>query len=292
LIAILLAVVAGALQKEQDRVEAARQASEQAARDEAAAAERRHNERRRLFGYAALPLAASGWSPVSPTGDDTSSSHELAAEDLRRNAKDWRQLADDLDQILQARPDEGASSESLNQAGFQAFVVLEGLSNRLQTYLLEGGRTRRLMYLKWLADDLASAAAAGWDWSTAAYQFRNAAVGLLGGAQHTDATIVERLLVERATRLFYPPPRPNKWRNLDLSEFPHSAASTDPLYLLAFILNTSCAQIKNEQDWQAANELLDLVGRPLGALRNELRAAATCSEALLAVVIDAETSTP
>ncbi|SRR6266545_7101114 len=208
-IAIILAVVARALQKEQDRAEAYRVAIERKAAEEDEAQRRESAERGRLLGLVALPLAVSGWSKVPPEPGTIPVQQTLTPElleDLANDTKHWRDLAEELNTLVRSRPSTGDSQEERHAAGVEAFITLTGLSNKLQLYLMEGGRRRRLIYLQWLTSDLATAASAGWIWSPAVYRFRNAAVVLFGWVQHTDTTIVERLLVERVTHLFYPPP--------------------------------------------------------------------------------------
>jgi hypothetical protein len=296
-IAIILAVVARALQKEQDRAEADRVAAEQNAAADEEARWRENAERGRLLGLAALPLAVSGWSNVPPEPGTVPVQQPVTRELLETLADDtqqWRDLAQELDTLVGSRPPSDANEEERQAAGAEAFFALKGLSNRLQLYLMEGGRRRRLIYLRWLTSDLAAAASAGWSWSPAVYRFRNAAVVLFGWVQHTDTTIVERLLVERVTHLFYPPPTANQWRETtDTARLADPAVGADPVYLLIFHINQACARIEEKQEYGEVGPLVDLVARSLGALRNEMRAAADCGDALLAVAREArETDAP
>lgn len=286
---MILAVVARALQKEQDRAEAERANATQSAREEAARLERERSERARLFGYEALPLAVSGWSKV-PVPDADAASLPTAGdlEVMAKSAGQFRKLADEIDQLRDSRPSDDRSPDEVDGAALRVFTKLSSLSNELQLYLFEGGRRRRLIYLRCLSDDLATAAAAGLPWSDAVYRFRNSAFILFGWVQHTDTTIVERLLVERVTRVFYPPPPENVWRRpRTAGDLEDPAVIADPLYLLLFHINRSCEEIKANGEPRQALALLDHVARCLGALRNELRAAADCSDALLQVARDA-----
>jgi len=293
-IAVILAVVAQALQKERDRAEAERTNATQAAREKAARLERERTERARLFGYEALPLAVSGWSKVHvPNADAPSLPTAEDLEVLAESAGQFRRLADEIDQLRDSRPSDDCSSDEIDGAALRALIKLSSLSNELQLYLLEGGRRRRLIYLRFLSDDLAAAAAAGLPWSDAVSRFRNSAVILFGWVQHTDTTIVERLLVERVTRLFYSAPPENVWRRpRRADDLEDPAVIADPLYLLLFHINSSSDEIKANGEPRQALALLDHVARCLGALRNELRAAADCSDALLQVARDASDVTP
>ena len=291
MIAIILAVIGRALQKEQDRAEADRDAIKRKAAEDEEAQRRDHAERGRLLGLAALPLAVSGWSSVPPEPGTIPVQQTLTPElleTLATDTKHWRDLAQELNTLVTPRPPKGGNQEERHAAGVKAYLTLSGLGNKLQLYLMEGGRRRRLIYLQWLTSDLATAASAGWTWSPAVYRFRNTAVVLFGWVQHTDTTIVERLLVERVTHLFYPPPPANQWRDpSDTARLADPAVSADPVYLLVFQINQACARIKETQEYADTVALVDLVARSLGALRNEMRAAADCSDALLAMAREA-----
>jgi len=284
-IAVILAVVARALQREQDRAEAERAEAAQAVEDEASRVELERTERGRLFGYEALPLAVRGWSKIPvPDADPAPPPTAEDLDALAGSARQFRELADEIDQLQDSRPSDDTPSDEVDGIALQVFLTLQLLSNRLQIYLAEGGRRRRLIYLQWLSGDLATAAAAGLPWSNAVYRFRNTAVVLQGWVQHTDTTIVERLLVERVTHLFYPPPPENVWRRpRTADDLEDPAAIADPLYLLLFHINQACDQISPNEEPRQALALLDHVARCLGALRNELRAAANCSDALVQV---------
>ncbi|MGW6690119.1 hypothetical protein [Streptomyces sp. NPDC054961] len=292
-IAIILSVAARALQKSQDRAEADRTASKKKAAEAEEALRQDNAERGRMLGLVALPLAVSGWSQEPPEPGTTLPDQQALTPELltslAQNSSHWRDLADELNTLTASRPPSEATEEERNQAGFKAYLMLSGLGNKLQIYLGEGSRRRRLIYLRWLANDLATAASAGWSWSPAVYRFRNTAVVLFGWVQHTDTTIIERLLVERVTPLFYPPPPQNQWRDTttapDLSD---AATSADPLYLLVSQINQACTRIKETESFADTLPLVDLMARSLNALRNELRAAADCTDAVLAMAREAQ----
>jgi hypothetical protein len=291
-IAFVLAVVTRALQKEQDRV-----AEDRAALEEKAAAQRREQaERARLLGLVALPLAVSGWSKVPPEPGSAPVQQTLTPgdlEDLARQTSDWRKLADDLNTIVTSRPPDDAGAEQRSEAGQIAYLVLTQVRSELQLYLMEGGRRRRLIYLQSLSSDLATAASAGWSWSPAAYRLRNAAVVLFGWVQHTDTTIVERLLVEQVTGLFHGEPPPSQWRDSSNGDrLPDAAVNADPVYLLVFHINRACARIEQTRQFADTIPLVKLLARSLGALRNEMRSAADCSDALLALARDGQDTLP
>jgi len=64
------------------------------------------------------------------------------------------------------------------------------------------------------------------------------------------------------------------------------------VYLLVFQINQACARIEETREYADAVPLVDLVARSLGALRNEMRAAADCSDALLAMAREAQETGP
>ncbi len=64
------------------------------------------------------------------------------------------------------------------------------------------------------------------------------------------------------------------------------------MYLLVFQINQACARIEETREYADAVPLVDLVARSLGALRNEMRAAADCSDALLAMAREAQETGP
>ena len=285
IVAIVLAIFARALQREQDRAE--REAVELVER-----AQQESAERGRFLGYAALPLAVSGWSGLPDETGRFPAQESVTPKqlkELKATAEQWRKVATELETLRESRPERDAGPGERHEAGKSLLIQLGTLSNRLVSYLMEGGRRRRLIYLRWLADDLAAAASAGWKWSPSVYRFRNAAVVFFGWVQHTHTTIVERLLVERVTHLIGPPPAGNLWLDSDdTTGLADAAVNTDPVYLLVFYVNRAVARIKKTREYSDAVPLIDLVARSLGALRNEMRAAADCGDALLAVAQEAQ----
>lgn len=265
---------------------------EQRAREKRAAAiaaSRRKRERvlqlREVAG-----LAASAWSPLEAP-DDSQSAREPArvADDLLKEAAELRKSADELEEILKRESDD-------RDVIFDLFV----LAGVLQRYLKEGGRTRRFVYFDVLQRELSglltgtdggSSAAAGRapgadrdavferDIAAAADSFRASVVAVVAWKAHTDATVLERLLVEKiidGPKHGLAPPERREL--LDAVQLDQAAVVEEPLYLLhAYAL---VHRSDRTTDAVEAKRRVEPTRRCVGALRNEMRARATALERL------------
>ena len=238
---------------------------------EAAAAVERANEARQRDKIRALDeistLAVSGWSSLGAS----ESAPDQVCDDISRQVAEWRKHADDLDEVHAAPRD------------IEAEIIFLGvLASRVELYLNEGGRTRRLIYLLTLQRELA-ALEDGVDPELAATvaDFRRAVPKYQGWHAHTNATVIERLLVEQAARpRGLKPATPAYVRLLRSAEIPSAAASHEPLYMLfAYAIKHEDPRAED-----LTEDLMDPVRRSVGALRNELRALADCVELLVPIV--------
>jgi hypothetical protein len=254
-----------------------------------------------------IALAINGWNtiPVAEEAENRSSKTELAEADLtelRAQAKQWRMLAKKIERIRDAEIFDFSESEPDEMDAFVKKVEntlnitsdlgvlhfeLEGF------YLLEGARTRRIIWLNMLISDLASIELAeDPSLSAAAHTCRKSATELVGWVQHTDSTISERLIVQRDFPNWGSADASNRLFGLYNDKLTPAAAAVDPCYvLLSYIYNVQKAIRSGRSvldiDWNDIRELFNEIRRPLGALRNELRAAADTAEDLLLLVEEA-----
>lgn len=216
-------------------------------------------------------LAASGWSRLH---DPSVATDYLPT--LRDHSEELGKLADDLEEI-HASPAEG----------FEAVSQLTRLPWLLTSYIQEGGRARRFGYLELLSHDL-SASLTEEPLAGAVSRFRVSVAVAQGWRIHTDTTIIERLLVERTG---YTAMGGGAVSNRELREIlsPDSAiAAHEPLYLLLIYIAAHREGIKGGEQRKNAELVMDSVRRCVGALREEVRAAAMALEKLAALVRAAE----
>ncbi|MFB9686021.1 hypothetical protein [Amycolatopsis plumensis] len=240
---------------------------------------RRAHGRHVLGQGSVMALAMSGWSHVPSEDREGAKPEDIridrnSVETLRTEAQAWRKTATGLDAV-----------RAPEVAQLAAFLVLQNLRWKLAgDYAAEGGRRRRLIHLARLIDDLALVESSpDTGMSAAAHTFRIRATVLLGWVHHTDTTIVERLLVERSMPLTtLDLPESSGLFSLYSDGLDSSAISHDPLYFLLFHLHGICETVDlNAPDTQRIDLLLDQLRRIVGALVNELRAAADVAEALV-----------
>lgn len=221
----------------------------------------------------AATLAASAWNVLPETSftdapsDRSTAAAVLAIQGSVRELRRLGELVDDLDSDME---------ETLYAGGMpQRF---------LEAYVAEGMRTRRFDGLQRLVVDLAPLEDVDSDWSEAISAFRRAARNAVGWRSHTDATIVERLLVEtRISLAMGPEPRAPEDLADDLRRYAHIdplIGTCDPLYVLIIFLTVSPSE--------AAREKADIVRRCMHSWRNEVLMIAEAQSALIKVIKLAE----
>jgi hypothetical protein len=263
---------------------------------------RREQSRYVLARLEAMGLAIGGWNrvPGVDAGEipDEPSEPSTVLVLLESDATKFRGMASTIDRIRDRSAPEAGNPDAARQADLASYLHLTDLP--LMEYMLEGGRQRRPIWARLLVADLAALESATDEAvASAAHACRLRATELMIWIQHTDATIIERLVVERHTRLLA------SWaatERLDRfvastysSELPPEATLTDPLYLFVHHVRQAQQRISSAGSLAAIDHdlvrgLLDSVGRTLGALRNELRVAADLADALVRLIECARSS--
>ncbi len=228
-----------------------------------------------LGQFRLVELAVSAWSRL-PGDDDVQSPGETLVD-----TAPWTELVAEIDEVRNGGRDGAAVIKSV--------IFLQQLHFKLGRYSPEGGRTRRLIYLRRLLDDLAPLEMSpDQELAAAVREFRYRATVLLAWVQHTNTTIVERLLVERSTPLATEdlPATTALFELTGAEQLRDAATLHDPVYLLLAHLHPLIKNhvLKNPPDTALAGQLVGQVARILGALRNELVAAVSCTKALAELV--------
>jgi hypothetical protein len=242
-------------------------------RADAEAKVRNRSRIRRLNEVASL--AASAWNVVpdlhGPTISFTQSTDAVIAA-VQDSVKELRELA--------------AFVDRLDTDAEQALFLLGEPQRNLFFYAVEGKRARRFEVLQHLADELAVLQDVDATWSESISVFRRAARIAIGWRSHTDATIIERLLVESRVSLAMGP-RP-KESDGPLGQDIRANAQIDPLtgmfepfYVLVVFLTLSP---------RGVGEKADIVRRCLHSWRNEMLTIAEAHTALVEVLKLAEGS--
>jgi hypothetical protein len=254
----LLAVVTVWFRRRQDAAVAA-----------AAAAVAREQEKARIRALQGITyLAGSGWSSLE--GDPATAADVRAR--LLDEAPSLRRGADRLEEVYHRANDDECP----------AMVDVSDVADVVWSYIAEGSRTRRLLYLGYLERELAALERAVDDGlATAVSRFRRSVPALLGWRQHTDTTVVEHMLVEQTILPNHRgTPDPSYVELLRTAPLSDAAPAFEPLYLLyAFAMKQAGVAPAT-----APRSLLDPVLRSIGALRNEMRAAALCVERLAEIL--------
>lgn len=231
-----------------------------------------------------IALAISGWNRIPDVQSTTKPLPVPTRAEVDRLLKEaganWRNLAIRIEKIREAS---GAS------AHIEAFLELQTLHfSYYASYNAEGGRRRRMVWLRALTDDLASVESGGQSaLAGGAMDCRRRATDVISWISHTDSVITERLLLERH---FSPgsvtlPPSGVLFSTVDFDSSLASSAELDRTYLLFTHIAMVCSGIDlTDMQQETLGLLLDQVRRPLGAMRNELRAAAECADALVRLV--------
>jgi hypothetical protein len=244
--------------------------------DKGRQAERKRSRVLRLQQTASL--AASGWNqrPSDPVPDPRDPATIAETIDrYRHSADELREWAEQVE-VVHDPP----SSDVEAQA--RALYALTKLGGPIYLYAAEGMRERRFARLEHLANELAGLDDADDLWSGPAAEFRRAVPAAVGWRSHTDATIVERLLVEQQISTQAPFNRQSQaGRDLRARATLDPTASTiEPLYLLLlFVATTSDLTL-----YEGSDEPRRAVNRCLGALRNELRMVAAGFDAFIPVL--------
>jgi hypothetical protein len=246
---------------------------------QARVAQDERHRRRLLRLERTASLAASGWNqlPGEPLPDSRDPASIAETVDrYRQGAADLRKWAEEVEQVHDA-----PSSDT--DAVIRARVVLSGLGSTIYIYIGEGMRERRFARLQHLADELADLEdAPDDDWSGPVAEFRRAVPAAVGWRSHTDATIVERLLVEQRISDTAIPfhEQSEGGRELRTRATLNPAASTfEPLYLLLVFLAAT-----SDLTLEGSNEPRHAINRCLGALRNEMRMVADAFDAFIPVL--------
>jgi hypothetical protein len=280
LITALFAILASAVKREQDRVEAAAERARTKAVDDA----RVRTERARLRGYNATALVLTTWNPgptasVTVNGSGRTQDPADAKAEVHEFADKWRDLADrigKLDEWGEMRQSDDSRKRA--EATLNTFMLLQHLSSDLQYYSSEGARQRRLQYLRWTADDLAASTAGQYPWTDAVNEFRNSAIELIGWVQRVDSVIAEQLLVLPVTYLSLDQKGTSESRAGLRVPLADTAAISDPLYLLEAHVNQTMTSLGRE-NLDDVWPLMDRgVRRCLHGLGFELHAAVECSK--------------
>jgi hypothetical protein len=212
-------------------------------------------------------LAASRWSPLLSRPDASTTESrppDNAVAAIREDVKSLRAAATEIEAIYTHTP--------VDQA---AHFALGTLRWKLVEYLREGGRARQFAYLDMLDRELATLGDAEGELGTAVRAFRASLPGVVAWRIHTDATILERLLVERVVEGATMEPATHRARELlDVVRLDAAAVAAEPLYLLLAYTVVQAGRA----DPRGALQRLKPAVRSLGALRNEIRAVATALE--------------
>ena len=123
----------------------------------------------------------------------------------------------------------------------------------LTRYMREGGRKRRPIWAASLVDDLTVLeTAADESLAAAAHACRLRATELISWIEHTDAAIVERLVVERTTPILGSKNHTAELRELVAENYANEldpvATLTDPLYLLIHHVASMSESVRNRRD--------------------------------------------
>lgn len=242
-----------------------------------------------------LASTALGWHTV-PRADLTEAPQAALAtvvEDLVTTASEWRELAVRLDQVHGDYPPAEFEDESEDQGLVRRGVGLILLEHKIWGYMMEGGRHRRLIFMRSLMADLAALEMSP-DSELAALvrRCRSSAVDLEAWVQHTDATIVENLLIDPVSAHDGP-----SWteaaaeqQSVQERNLSAAAASADYVNVLLVRLRSlrSTMTAEGVRDPRQSAAMLAVVNRCLGALRNEIRFAATLTESLAALMLHIE----
>lgn len=223
-----------------------------------------------------IALAVNGWSAL-PTAEGELSLPIIDQDSLQS-------LRSEVETLRLVSGEVGELADADSPLGM--FVRFKTIHWRLQQYIGEGGRTRRLIYLDALMADLALVEnSPNEELSIAARDFRARVVQLKGWVQHTNTVIVERLLVERIIpTLTIDLPTYNKlYEQYESRDLHSSAINHDPLYLVIFHIHRSLEAMdsKDEINLEVVKLLTHSLRRVLHSLQNELNAAVTCTASLL-----------
>jgi hypothetical protein len=251
------------------------------------------------------PLVISGWNEIpaarsvsaAPVGDIPPD----AVDELSVAAQRWRAAADSLEHIYDAQPEEiePGTFESGAQMNIRLAVEIASVArSSFNAYLLEGSRKRRLVWVGYLNNDLVVIEGAVDDeLAHAAHASRKKAVALSSWVQHTDSTIIDRLAIAPSSAIFGTPEssmRMQRLTSLYRTNLNDAAVLTDCVNLLFFHIEQLEQHLSSTQygSEELIGDFVSSVKRPLGALRNELRAAAELAEALAALVTRARCLAP
>jgi hypothetical protein len=236
------------------------------------------HERDRALQYISVAaLAASGWSKLFDESNPSSDQVQVrrVIEGLQAQANELRRLAEKLERVRE-----------ISDAPFQALNPV--IAGTVYAYVLEGARQRRYGYLKFIADRTSSLAEAREGLLVKAVNnFQLAFVFADGLRVHTNTTVMERLLVEREVpdaAIPYRRQDPRRRELLQLVDLHPAATVFEPLYLL-MVFGALTDPMPIEPDSR-----VDVVGRCLGALRNELGGVADALSALAELLLEAERS--
>jgi hypothetical protein len=204
-------------------------------------------------------LAASGWSPLRQNSIEQEGVEDLGTviREMEKEITKLQRIADELDMMHQSR-DEGFLAQAVQ------------LPNTLAEYLAEGSRIRRFAYLQLLSDELGRIEASeDSDISAAISRFRNGFPAAVGWRLHTDATVIERLLVGKVVwDTAVPRPTSVERRELlDSVSLDSSAVDYDPVYLLQAYVTV---QREGVTTLEEAERRIGPIRRCVGATRNEL----------------------
>lgn len=237
----------------------------------AAEAESQRQQRQVLLLREVAQLAANGWSPLhgaAPSLASDTPSGEVLAGEILRQADELKQSASALEEMYERQTDD----EDI------IFDLVE-LPALVRGYVLEGGRGRRYAYFDWLRSELSDIERTGDEpIPTAVREFRASLSAAVAWRLHTDATVIERLLVGKVVHGGAPlPADPEHRRLLDSVQLDAAAVACEPLYLLQAYVVVHGSGVT---DLAEASRRMTPVNRCIGALRNEIRAVARALELL------------
>lgn len=220
-----------------------------------------------------VPSLVAGWAEEGGTTVSSAEVDQL----LQKNADEWRNLGRELSTAVD--DDSGSDATDEDSKAVIAFLRLSDLRWRLVEYQMEGARKRRADATALVLSEVRSVAqGADGEFAAAASAVRDASVRLTSMIQHTDATIIERLAVERTTPLLMQEPTPGLRAVGRLSG---AAVAFDPLYLL---IAEAYLASSDHSDVSGARDSLDVVRRSVHALGREVRAAAAWADAIRALL--------
>lgn len=220
-------------------------------------------------------LAANAWNQLP--GDRAARDATMAdlVDLYRSKSRHLRETAASIEKI------HGASLDD-EEGRAEVMVGLLGLPNKLSAYVEEGQRSRRFSMLERLSDEFAHLEAqADPIWSPIVGAFRRAVPAAIGWRSHTNATIIERLLVEQSVHGSSQKSQTDEGRDLrSLGALDPAAVALEPVYRLVSFLVAA-----EELIIQGDPRPINAIRRCLGALRNEMRMIAAAYDALVPVLV-------